>query len=144
MRAINHALTGAVIGVTVSSPWVALPAAFESHFVLDAIPHHDFAKRKFTTSSFKITLVIDTLLCGLLVASLILWHPQSWLQACICAFLAASPDFMWIPRYVRAQHGIVRKQRNNVLRFHSAIQWFEKPIGWVVEAIWLPLMVWLL
>ena len=33
MRATNHALTGAIIGLTVQNPWVALPAAFLSHFV---------------------------------------------------------------------------------------------------------------
>lgn len=42
MMATPHMLAGAAIGVVLDRrPWLALPAAFASHFVLDAIPHLD-------------------------------------------------------------------------------------------------------
>jgi hypothetical protein len=36
-----HMMTGAAIGKIARRPQIALPAAFASHFVLDAIPHLD-------------------------------------------------------------------------------------------------------
>ncbi|MFO7948501.1 MAG: hypothetical protein R6V19_16985 [Armatimonadota bacterium] len=42
MMATPHMLTGAVIGSTMPRrPWLALPLAFASHFVLDVVPHVD-------------------------------------------------------------------------------------------------------
>ena len=42
MMATPHLLTGAAAGAVLHSrPWVALPLAFASHFVLDATPHLD-------------------------------------------------------------------------------------------------------
>ena len=36
----NHMVTGAVIALVVKQPALALPLAFLSHFVLDALPHY--------------------------------------------------------------------------------------------------------
>ncbi len=42
MMATPHILTGAVAGKALASrPWLALPAAFAGHFVLDVVPHVD-------------------------------------------------------------------------------------------------------
>jgi hypothetical protein len=42
VMATPHLLTGAAIGRSLHRrPWLALPAAFASHFVLDATPHLD-------------------------------------------------------------------------------------------------------
>ena len=41
MTATNHVATGVLIAVVVPDPWVALPLAFASHFVCDALPHFD-------------------------------------------------------------------------------------------------------
>ena len=42
MTATNHALSGALIGLAVMQPILALPLAFVSHFMLDAVPHFGF------------------------------------------------------------------------------------------------------
>jgi hypothetical protein len=142
MRAINHALSGAVIGMTVTDPLIALPAAVASHFVLDAIPHFGARRVNLGGSHFNLVLLLDTLLCIILVTALALWHPKHWLLACLCAFAAAAPDFMWISKYRLAQAG--KKERlshNPILMFHHRIQWFERPIGIVVEIAWLPAMI---
>ena len=106
MRAINHALTGAVIGLTVHNPAVALPAALVSHLVCDAIPHHGSAAKDAITSRwFAYSLVIDALLCGALVFVLYLSGTNYWLLASVCAFLAASPDFLSVRKYVASLQG---------------------------------------
>src|SRR5690242_16538088 len=41
MLATPHLLTGAAIGKVLKRPWLAWPAAFASHFLLDHVPHLD-------------------------------------------------------------------------------------------------------
>ncbi len=41
MLATPHMVAGAAIGKTVRRPWLVVPIAFLSHFVLDFIPHLD-------------------------------------------------------------------------------------------------------
>lgn len=143
MRAINHALTGAIIGLVINEPLVAAPLAVASHFVCDAIPHHDGVpakpslqmKQKWHKSRwFKRLLYLDVILCLSLVIVLAVRGPKDWLLAAVCAFLAASPDFLWLPRYLK------RHQKPTSLKgfsqFASRIQWFQRPIGAVVEVAW--------
>ena len=138
MRAINHALTGAIIGLSVTEPVIALPAAFLSHYALDMIPHSGFKDRdsqNLRKNSFKYWLIIDAVLCAVLVAILALSQPMNWLQAAACAFLAALPDMFSFGRYLAARNN--REYHPNwYSNFASRIQWFERPIGWVVEVAW--------
>jgi len=138
MTATNHALTGATIGLLVGQPWIALPVALLSHFVCDAIPHFGVAdpqvlKRRW----FSRLLGIDAASCVALVAVLAFIHPLHWVLAAVCAFAATSPDLMWIKKYLRARRARpAAPERSLLLRFHSRIQWFERPIGAVVEVAW--------
>ena len=138
MTATNHALTGAAIGLIVANPLLAVPAAFISHFVLDSLPHYGPSNPDTTTRTFKNYLVTDALLCVLLVALLAVSHPINWLIAAICAFVATSPDFMWVKDFVRAHKGLPRNlhKRAAVVRLHAHVQWFQRPIGAVVEIAW--------
>ena len=141
MRAINHALTGALIGLSVLAPWVAVPVALASHFVCDAIPHYGAKASDESTiasKSFAIGLFADAALCGLLVLLLILTRPEQWLSSAVCAFIATAPDLLWIPGYMRARSGqAFRASKQNVYTvFAKSIQWFERPIGAVVELAW--------
>ena len=136
MRAINHALTGAVIGVVSGNPWIALPVAVASHFVVDAIPHHGNGDEVSGSQLFAVSLVVDALFCFGLVVLLAMWQPANWQLAAFCAFLATSPDFMWVGRFVRARRKLKPKRLNVVMRFHSQVQWFQQPIGAVIEVVW--------
>lgn len=137
MTATNHALTGAIIGLSVHQPVAAMVLAIGSHFVLDAIPHFALRKDKHGSRGFRYYLIAEVLLCVALVAFLLMIRPQYWLLAALCAFLAASPDFMWAPGFFKAQNGReYRKPTYALARFHSAIQWFQRPIGAVVELAW--------
>jgi hypothetical protein len=138
MTATNHALTGALIGLIVGEPLIAVPVALVSHFVCDALPHYTSNKPQealLKSSSFRNYLVAEASLCFLLVLILAIRQPEHWLLACICAFLAASPDLLWIPRYLKTRANKAW-QPNAFSRFALTIQWFAKPIGAVVEAVW--------
>jgi len=126
-------------------PWLAMPIAFLSHFVCDAIPHYDPAipdgpKRLQSKEFIGVQLVAGSILCFLLVAILTVTKPHRWITAVICAFLAASPDLFWAPRFFRTlrTHKDNREDylRNPFLRIHSLLQWKTAPKLWVIEAIW--------
>jgi hypothetical protein len=138
MRAINHALTGAIIGLVVGEPLIAVPAALASHFVCDVIPHYGSSlpdSEEIKSQLFRRLLYADAILCVGLVALLAVRQPVHWWLAAVCAFVAASPDLLSINRYIRAN---THKQWRSgpYVAFASRIQWFERPIGAVVEVAW--------
>lgn len=135
MTATNHALTGAAIGLAVGNPWIALPTALASHFVCDMIPHFGMGDSFITTKTFRNFLIVDALLCLALVILLGLLQPLHWAVAVACALIATSPDFLWIPLY-RASLRREKFIRTGFYKFAANIQWFERPIGGVVEVVW--------
>ena len=138
MTAINHGLTGVAIGVLIQNP-LAIPLAFISHFLLDSFPHFGLPKRN---KLFIAYLLIDTLLtASLLVWALFVSNQPILLASCLV--LATSPDLVWAYRWYREQkHGeSFRNYSDPLTKFHAKIQWFEKPIGLLVEIIWALLMI---
>lgn len=139
MTAINHALTGALVGLISGQPLVAIPVALASHFVCDALPHFGVRSTDtglFKTKAFRLQLLLDAMLCGALVAVLADRHPLHWVLAALCAFVATSPDFAWIGKFVRANKGQKPTKGNWFTRWASDIQWFQRPPGAVVELAW--------
>lgn len=137
MTATNHALTGAIIGLTVQQPLLALSLALLSHFVLDSTPHYTDSKLKITSSAFNKMLIVDIMLCLLLALFLTIARPEHWFLACWCAFLATSPDLMWLPHYARARMGKAWHEPTYALaRLHAGIQRYTNPRGWILEAAW--------
>ncbi len=138
MTATNHALTGALIGLTVNQPAVAILAALLSHFVLDALPHFGSVTDErvlFKTKTFRNYLIAEAIICFLIVSVLFATHPKQWQLASICAFIAAAPDLLSINHYLTVKTGRIWKP-NLYSRFASRIQWFERPIGGFVEVAW--------
>jgi hypothetical protein len=143
VTATNHALTGAIIGLTVGNPVLAVILAFVSHFVLDAIPHYrpigSFATNEevMVSKKFIPLLLIDTSLCVLLVLILYVAHSDGWFMAAICAFVATTPDMEWALDYWNVKRGKpIREHRDWLARFHHFVQWYQEPIGIVVEVAW--------
>ncbi len=141
MRAVNHAVTGALIGLGVSNPALAIVLAFGSHFVLDAVPHYDAAgseSQRLSSHQFRTLLVPDALLCGLVVLALAVSRPHDWLLAAGFAFVATSPDLFWLPKFIHAQRtGRTLPNRNIFWRFHDWVQWWAHPKGVYIELTWL-------
>lgn len=137
MTATNHALTGTAIGLVVGQPWLALPLALVSHFVCDVIPHYGAAEGQdaLKTNTFRNYLIVEALVCGLIVLTLAIMQPAHWALAAVCAFVAAAPDFAWINKYRLARQG-KRWRPSTFSRWASDIQWFQRPIGSVVEVVW--------
>lgn len=134
MRAVNHALTGAAIGLTVSPAAIALPLALLSHFALDAIPHHD-DKKLHRQPHFNIILLIDAILCYFLVVWLFVGSRDGWVVPAVAAFLATSPDFMWVGHWRQGLHE-EKKMSNWLMKFHSTVQWSQTPRGGFIEVVW--------
>lgn len=138
MTATNHALTGAAIGLIIGNPYIALPVALLSHFVCDAIPHFRVAIEGDAFMQqpwFKTYLIAEAGLCLAIVALLASLKPLNWELAVVCAFVAASPDLLSINRFNKS---INNKKWQPTLygKFATKIQWFERPIGAVVEIAW--------
>jgi hypothetical protein len=142
MTAPNHALTGALIGLSVSNPALAMPLAFLSHFACDAIPHYDpdhleNVERLQSKKFIREFLVVGAVICFAIVLCLALTKPKHWVTAAVCAFLATSPDLFWIPRFIRIlKTKIDPPLTNPFLKFHAAIQWKTGPKLIWVEAVW--------
>src|ERR1039458_1291590 len=138
MRAITHAMPGAAIGLVIGQPEAAVPAAFVSHYVCDALPHFGGGlpqNEELNSRTFRALLLADICLCPLFVLVLAVQRPEHWLLAAICAFVAAAPDLASINSYRSARRGDQLKP-GRYTRFAHGIQWFERPLGAVVEVAW--------
>ena len=148
MIALNHALTGAVIGLTVTNPWLALPLAFVSHLALDAIPHYDFPGDELARIRSKGFLYFQILgnavLCFGVVLALGIAQPAHWLLGATCAFVAAMPDMFKIGKFLHATRHNTLIQGNWFNRLHHDIQWKVGPGLWWTETIWCALFTSLL
>lgn len=138
MTAINHALTGASIGLLIGEPLVALPLALLSHYICDIIPH--FGSKQpvellVRSRLFQNYLIFEALLCFILVALLMFVGPANWSLAIGCAFLAAAPDLLSAKGYLKLRRRHSWRPGRYANWAHH-IQWFERPIGASVEVAW--------
>jgi hypothetical protein len=131
MIALNHALTGTAIAIAVKQPVLAIPLAFLSHFVLDAIPHFgDMPFYSYGHPLFRYVMAADGLLTVSSVGALMLFNPNLALVIGLGAFFAILPDVFWLGHYAL-------KWKHWFFTFHQKIQWFERPPGIIVEAAYL-------
>jgi len=104
-----HVLVAAAIAVKITNPYLSLPLALGSHFILERVPHWNphlnTEKKKFgklTKSTFNIIL-IDSSLALILGTSIALKSSQnslSFLIVMLACFLAAAPDLIEAPYYI--------------------------------------------
>lgn len=135
MTASNHVVTGAIIATSVSTPALALPLAFLSHFVLDALPHYgDVNKSSWLNRNFKYILGTDLLLASLFLGALVLLQPASWFLIALCGVVAVSPDLLWLP-YFLADLKHEQKEHTPLAKFLKWIQWGERPWGIYLEIV---------
>ncbi len=139
MTTANHALTGALIATIVKQPILAIPLAFISHFVCDALPHFD-SGFTFGKKSMYIYLLLDggiAILFALFLLSRGVENP--WLLA-VSGFAAMSPDLVWL------YYGIKQKLDKlevygRITTFHHRIQWSATRWGIIPELFWAGFMV---
>ncbi len=135
MTATNHGLAGAALAVVLQRyPVAAVALAPMSHFVLDALPH--FGEDKLSNRSNKFFRILFTDMTLAVVSTLaVAWFwPDIALLVVVCAFLAASPDLMWL--YYYYLRPTPEKKWGKLAKFHSRIQWSQTPPGLAVELVW--------
>lgn len=78
MLTTAHAVTGATIGVLIPNPWIAVPLALGSHFILDSIPHWQETLAPYVpTKKTYIRIPLDVALSVALVVLITVWHPAA-------------------------------------------------------------------
>jgi hypothetical protein len=129
MLATNHAFAGSIIGAILPLP-VAIPVAFASHFVMDAIPHYgvDHQKRN-QHRIYRLIVFSDTFIALSYAAAATLLH--KWSME-ICGWVAWSPDLLWVMYYMANGRDLHIKPKSRFMMFHKKIQ-FERPWGMIVE-----------
>lgn len=135
MTATNHVVTGALIATYVHNPWLAIPVAFASHFVLDSIPHTRFPEiGGKNPMRFLIALATDAGVAGSILMTLILLQPPNWLLLVGCGIAAASPDLMWL-YYIIFKKSKDKAQWPALVKFHARIQ--KESLKFIpIEAVW--------
>lgn len=149
MTITNHILAGAIIGLTITNPVAAVALAFLSHFVMDALPHFGYAGKKGYEEVLKHRLsyvvAIITLVTALVVLGLLVLNGK-WYAVAI-ALVATLPDAMGLYNWLRNEKhgksapGIVKLLH---IKFHRAIQWYERPWGILVEGAVFVVLSWTL
>src|SRR3954469_10611419 len=119
MVASNHALSGAIIGAVLPLP-IAIPLAFMSHFLLDALPHYGIDRKERVTSlTYRLVIGCDLAVGisgGILLAVLHKWNML------ICGTIAYSPDLTWVWYYFRQGRTLDLKTQDKFMAFHRKIQ----------------------
>lgn len=134
MTATNHALTGAVIGLSISNPIIALPLALGSHYIMDALPH--FGKKwEIHSTKFTRMLMLEALFCFLIVLIIFVVQPKNVILGIICAFVAAAPDLLSFNSYLKARQGKEHKP-SLYFKFAKRIQKKEAPENYIYDLIW--------
>lgn len=134
MTGFNHAAVGGLLAVALPLP-IAIPLAFVSHFVLDALPHYGIPHKKRDKSRFwRIFTTFDVLIALFLLGglSLFVWHRP---DIFICGLAAASPDFIWVGRILRTRSFDLSKNASKFTKWHVRIQRFERPWGLYLELV---------
>jgi hypothetical protein len=135
VTASNHVVTGALIATAVTQPALAIPLAFMSHFVLDALPHYgDTNKRSWLNRNFKYILAVDLFLASLFLLGIVILQPASWFLLAFCGALAVSPDILWLP-YFLADLRHEELHDTKLAKFLKWIQWGERPWGIYLEVV---------
>lgn len=136
MTGLNHTTTGVLIALVAPHPVLGLLLAVVSHFVLDSVPHWGHEEAHGSKSWFRWVVIFDTVfVLGFLITMLILM-PHKWPWIIAGGALAAAPDVMWLPGFIRETRKIEPKPHNSLMKFHLRIQ-IEKPWGVIPELVWL-------
>lgn len=114
-----HVFVGAAIATKIPNPWIAIPLAFASHFVLEMVPHWNphlnFETQKYgrpTPKSTKLVIFDSTtaLICGSAIAYGALpdaGHAATILFACLASIL---PDLIEAPYFfLRIRNNVIKK-----------------------------------
>ena len=137
MTLTNHYMTGVGIAIITKNPYIALPLATSSHYLLDSLPHYGFRDWESRDKKiFRTMLVIDVFVFVLLLNFLIEASVPNWYY--LAGFFGYLPDVAWIYIWIGPEKfGTIKSTRENAInKFHSNIQSFERVWGIIPEIIY--------
>lgn len=133
MVELPHTIVGAAIAAKIQNPYLALPLALFSHFVLDLLPHWNphlnMEIKKFgrITKHTTIIITIDvvlSLVAGFVIASKFLPDVERFLIIIAACFLAVLPDVAEAPYFFFGRKDFLLAR---LIKFQSNLQ-FDVPI----------------
>jgi len=134
MTATNHYLVGVAISSVIDKPVLAIPLAFVSHFILDALPHFGDDNFRQKLPKFYLVWRVDFILLCLALIWTLVYMPWWYTFA---GFIATSPDLAWVYRlHFLEKYGKYNPPKMNKFNhFHYSIQKFESLNGIYFEII---------
>ena len=111
-----HALVGLVVAATLPNPWISLPLAFLSHFLVDMLPHWNWEPD--TRPLSLLGIVLDLILLEILTVYFVAHSPQPMI-------LAAGSFFAILPDLLEAPHiffGFNNRYLQKLFQFQKSIQ----------------------
>lgn len=123
-----HVALGIAIATKISSPWIAIPLAFASHFLLERVPHWNphlnaetekFGKPTKQSTTIVIIDVAISLALGFFYSYKALPNSAQSINILLCSFAAALPDIVEGPYFFL---GIRNKVIENWIKFQKSIQ----------------------
>lgn len=136
MTVTNHAAAGAIIGLGIDKPLLAIPLALLSHFVMDALPHFGYPGHRGFGEALKhrltyFYLYLDSAGLAFLLSII---ADQSWLVY-TTTFIAVLPDIWWVILFFGFESQYKKIRVGRFSGFHSSIQWYERPWGLLIEIL---------
>ena len=132
MTATNHFLIGVSISLVVKQPLLALPLAFVSHLVADAMPHYG-GNAPF--SQIKKVWMLDAFLLSIVLLGT--WY-YFGVYNVLVGFIATSPDLVWVYRFLFQEKAgkLPKKPKSGFNKFHADVQKYEKHYNWPFEILY--------
>jgi len=115
-----HVATGAALGALIGNPFVVIPVALASHFVLDSIPHwqETLAPYSPTRKTF-IRIPIDLLVSAAVILLAMQLQPHHAWAICLGALFASGADMdVLVVLYPKLKKGVLEKYWD----WHCALQ----------------------
>lgn len=121
-----------------------LPVAFVSHFALDVLPHYANDNLTKNLAAFHRNLIIDCLIAGCLLLAVLVGQTSHSLTMVAGGILSASPDLMWIRRWLSLKAGKKHNYDTFMEKWHHRIQWAESRPAAIFEILWFVICLWVL
>jgi hypothetical protein len=126
MILVTHALTGAVIGKNIESPWIIIVASLAVHYFMDSFRHGEYFDSRFATVKDTWWKIALDLAIGFIIIVLFLFYKRPDLQEVVNIFIGAF--FSILPDFITLMHWTFKKNRAlaKIKEFHSWAHRYSK------------------
>lgn len=144
-----HTLVGAALAVKIQNPFISLPLALASHFILDRLPHwnpHLYTEKKkngkISKKSFTIVILDSSLalISGVSIALLKSQNTAEFAVVIAACFLSVLPDVVESPYFFLNQKSKIMEKW---ISFQKSIQNNTSPYwGLITQTVTIAAAVW--